>query len=836
MCRPSRWWLGLAPLAALLLAALLWRTPQVEADVAANARAALLAKGVIEPAVAVAGRDVRLAGLTSGAADAARAAAQAAAGVRLVEDGLKPLPTRAPYAISLQRAGEGVSLSGYVPDPASRAALVQAAGGLGKVRDDLVYAAGAPQSFAAMTGAALATLAPLSVGSATITDGALRVAGQAPDAGAYDKALAAAAALPAGLKLAAFDVIAPATSPYLFSANRDGPSLTVSGYAPDLGARERLMEAARHAAPMVAGDLKLVAGAPQGFEAMAKAALSAVAPLPRAQASLNGTTLSLTGEAAERIGYEQARAALAQPPAGLTVARLDILAPPLAPYPFAATKAGERVALSGAAPDEATRARLIAAAGAGGRTVEDGLTIARGAGPAFERQALAAVTALAPLSAGEASLSDQSLRLAGEAPDAAARERALAAARAPGLTLTGAEVTLAAPAGLDARRDGDAITLSGRVPSTQVRDALIAAARPLAGTVVDHMTVGSGPEAGFLPAAKAAVEALRHVSQGEAKLAGDALVVSATLAPGERAAQATRGVEAAAPKGLTTRFDWRYPVARPFVFEAGKGADGAVTLGGHAPDEASLAAVEASARDLAREGGGRLNGAATPASGLSPKIAFGRLADFGFSLLNRAPSGWMKIGDDGLSFGATAPPAEAEALRAALARSGLPLGRVEIAATEAPAPVVSAPVVSAPVAPPAPVETPAAPAKPVDPVVAACHAQILAQLAEETIEFSSGSARLAPQSTGLIRKLADVIKSCPQADLEVAGHTDNVGGDERNLELSRRRAEAVVQALAGAGAPADRLSAAGYGESRPLVANDTPEGRARNRRIEFVLK
>lgn len=820
MCRPSRWWLGLAPLAALFFFALFWQGPQVEADVAAHARAALEGQGVIDPAVVAAGRDVKLAGAVLGDVDKARDAARAAIGVRKVDDALKPLPVQKPYGVAIARAADGVTLTGFVPDPAARAALAQAAAGLGKVTDRTAYAAGAPQGYATMTAAALAALAPLTTGSAQLSDGALSVAGQAPSANAYDAALAATETLPAGMTLAKFDVAAPTAAAYAFMARREGAALALSGSAPDAAVKARLVEAARAIAPQVEDGLTIAAGAPQGFEAMAKAALATLGSLARGEATLTGPSLAVVGEAADRMGFDAARAAraaLAAAPAGMTVAKAEIAPPALRPFPFAATRHGARLALTGAVPDEATRARLVAAAKAGGAQVEDSLVVAGGAGPGFEAQALAALAALAPLSDGEASLSDAIARLTGEAPDAAARDKALAALKAPGLTLGAVEVTTAADIAFDARRDGAVMTLTGQAPDAATRDALVAAARAVAPEVVDRLTIGRGGAESFASAAKAGVEALAHVTQGEAKLVGAGLTVSGWLAPGQTATAAAHAVVAQLPKGVAATLDWRYPAAQPFVFEAKKAAGGAVQLSGHVPNEAARAAIETAARGL----GGAVTGAPTLASGLSSKINFDRLAELGFTFLKRVDAGWMKVADDGLSFGGEASEAEAAAIRAALDRTGVALGKVEIVSAKS----------AAPAAAPVP-----APAKPVDAAVVACHGRILERLAEETIEFATGSARLTPKSTELIGRLAEVIKECPQADLEVAGHTDNVGEPERNLTLSRERAAAVVKALVAAGAPADRLSSAGYGETRPIASNDAADGRARNRRIEFVLK
>jgi outer membrane protein OmpA-like peptidoglycan-associated protein len=72
------------------------------------------------------------------------------------------------------------------------------------------------------------------------------------------------------------------------------------------------------------------------------------------------------------------------------------------------------------------------------------------------------------------------------------------------------------------------------------------------------------------------------------------------------------------------------------------------------------------------------------------------------------------------------------------------------------------------------------------------------------------------------------------AKLEVAGYSDNVGGDAANLSLSKKRAESVRAFLIKTGVPADSLTAQGYGDARPVASNDTASGRFANRRIEFV--
>ena len=79
------------------------------------------------------------------------------------------------------------------------------------------------------------------------------------------------------------------------------------------------------------------------------------------------------------------------------------------------------------------------------------------------------------------------------------------------------------------------------------------------------------------------------------------------------------------------------------------------------------------------------------------------------------------------------------------------------------------------------------------------------------------------------------LRANPRLSVSVDGHTDDQGEAGRNQALSERRAEAVLQYLAAAGVPRGRLSAIGYGESKPVASNGTDNGRRANRRIEFTV-
>jgi OmpA-OmpF porin, OOP family len=101
------------------------------------------------------------------------------------------------------------------------------------------------------------------------------------------------------------------------------------------------------------------------------------------------------------------------------------------------------------------------------------------------------------------------------------------------------------------------------------------------------------------------------------------------------------------------------------------------------------------------------------------------------------------------------------------------------------------------------------------------------------IYFRSGSAQLDAASKPVLDEVVDVVGKCPKLKVEVSGHTDADGSDSANQQLSERRAGAVERFIEAAGIPAAQLSSTGYGETKPVATNDTPEHKALNRRIEF---
>lgn len=137
--------------------------------------------------------------------------------------------------------------------------------------------------------------------------------------------------------------------------------------------------------------------------------------------------------------------------------------------------------------------------------------------------------------------------------------------------------------------------------------------------------------------------------------------------------------------------------------------------------------------------------------------------------------------------------------------------------------------------------------EPVEPVVvAALPEPIVAEAAPEVcgqfsgtlegVTFKTNSDELTQEGLWVVQEAASRLSECNEGGISVSGHTDSVGAAKYNLDLSKRRAYTVASVLVQMGIQKDRLQARGFGETRPIDTNDTPEGRSQNRRVELVVQ
>ena len=632
----------------------------------------------------------------------------------------------------------------------------------------------------------------------------------------------------------------PESKPYVWRADRQDKALSISGDAPNPGARAAILDAAAALGGLAVSDkMQYARGAPDAEVSAATLALHAVGLLSPGSATLTDGVLSVTGEASSGAQYDQAIEALKALPFGVRLGAADIKPPIAKPFTLGIDWDSHVVRLSGVAPTLAARDSLLAAAAAAfpSMKLESAVTIARGApGGDFNAASRVVLGALSHLSEGSATLTDGALAVKGLAADGASYDSAVQALKTlpAGASLVSEDITppLANPFVFSAVAANGVVKLSGVAASLADREAWAAeAAKDFPGAKIENdLTIASGaPDGDVAAAGKFAIGALAGIASGEAvltdaslSLTGKAAALGQIEALAAKAGQLPTGF-ALAPAHIDP------PTVHPYEVAIVKGADG-VMLKGLVPDAAARLRLEAAAAVIA--GGAKVYDQTQIAAGLPAGVDFDAVTSFAMSQLAALKIGEAQLSDTSLSLRGAAPDEKVAAqIDAALAALplGLAKGHVAISHPAAePACVASLDTIAEAAG------ALAAQGPRLDPP--GCDAGLKSALNGATIEFASGKADVSPKSYALVVKLAGVALRCDVQHLEIGGHTDSQGDAALNQKLSEDRAAAIVALLAKAGVAPDKMSAVGYGATRPVAPNDTEDGRAANRRIEFTVQ
>ena len=409
------------------------------------------------------------------------------------------------------------------------------------------------------------------------------------------------------------------------------------------------------------------------------------------------------------------------------------------------------------------------------------------------------------------SVSGRDVTLAADAFSEGGRQSAVSSVEGvPGVRLVNDETRLvpeAKPFVWSAERDVVRVTLSGSSPLPAIKGRLMEAARTNLGgvEVVDRMNLARGAPPRFDQAALLLLDQIGKLKEGKITLSDTAVSLSGMareLGGREAIAAALKNL----PEGFSVAVnDVKAP---PYIFQAYKDPVAVtLTLTGNVPDKDVHAALVAAAGrkffkekvvDNLKESIGapsRFAAAVVPALGALSRLSTGTLV-----VTDRE----VKLSGDALYETAAAQ------IRAGLGKD-FPQGwqfKPEISVKPA--------------------------AAPVDATV--CQQLFTELLGKARIRFEPGKADIVADSAGLLDRLIETALRCPTANIEIAGHTDSDGDETGNQALSEKRAQAVADYLVKAGLPATRFSAAGYGATQPIAGNDTDQGKAQNRRIDFVVK
>jgi OOP family OmpA-OmpF porin len=391
------------------------------------------------------------------------------------------------------------------------------------------------------------------------------------------------------------------------------------------------------------------------------------------------------------------------------------------------------------------------------------------------------------------------------------RRGALAAVEAvPGVRLVNDETRLVPetrPFVWSAERDVARVTLGGSAPLPAIKGKLLEAARAALGgvEVVDQMRMSRGAPPRFDKAALLLVDQIPKLKEGKITIADGKVSLSGMardLGGREAIATALKNL----PEGFSIAAnDIKAP---PYVFQAYKDPVAVtLTLTGYVPDNNVHAAIAAAA--------GRKFFSEKVVDNLKASIG----APSGFvsavvpalGALSRLSTGTLVVTDREIKLSGDAFfDAAVTQIRASLAKDFPEGWQVKADISVKPA------------------------AAPVDPTV--CQQLFSELLAKGRIRFEPGRAIIDQDSAGLLDRLIETAMRCPTAEIEIAGHTDADGEDAVNQTLSEKRAQAVLDYLVRAGLPASRFTPIGYGSSQPVASNDTDEGKAQNRRIDFLVR
>ncbi|MBU1174464.1 MAG: OmpA family protein [Alphaproteobacteria bacterium] len=758
-----------------------------------------------------------------------------------------------PYRWSAEKSADGaIIISGFAPSAEVRSRLLAIAGK--RALDASSIALGAPEGFAEDTWRAMAILLALDdgrvelagtewrlTGTTRSTIAARHVARLMVDAGIEDKGWTIDLSLPEAeaavpeivdspaQTAASVEIVTEAEPAPLVSEASEAEVAPVSPIAMPFGFAVRKLEAGWLVggnAPIAAfqtylehhfhvetkGEL-VVAPAPEGFAAMALKGLEALDELQSGRLLFDNGRWTIAGLIADADRAEALRVALAEAGIAAAIDAVPVAAsvaeppppPPLAPLPLAdpylwsAMRADDgAVTFAGFVPAESLYRYLDVRAGDGG---SNRTALASGAPDGFAGDVLSALTALEALAQGEARFDGAAWSLSGKAADAPAEARALAGL---GVRADAWRLAIALPEPPPpladpylwsvTRAENGALAFDGFVPVEALQ--LYLDVRAGAGGS-NRTSLATGAPDGFARDVVAALAALDSLTQGEARFDGAAWSLSGQAADEPARAHALAGLDTQAD-AWSVAIDVPPPPLPPvergapdYVFSAEKRADGGIVLSGNVPAEATRAFLA-------------LFAGSGPAAALA--VRDGAPQDFvddvvaGLRALARMDTGRLDYADFAWRFaGKSAAAPVRDAVGAELAAlSGPPDWSIDITG-------------------PTPLEV--------------CAVETAAFDARNAILFDAGSARITRDSLPALDEIALVLKTCPETNVIVEGHTDSDGDDESNLILSVARAEAVVDRLVELGIGERRLYAIGYGESVPVVANETQDGKRRNRRI-----
>lgn len=842
-CNPWRWLWGAVPLLILACVAVVSDQPRVESDLAQRAKAALDKASMSWATVSFSGREATIAGRASDENEPYKAfdVVRNVWGVGTIDNRAQLVERVDRYVWTATRFDDRVRFNGFVPTADVRRDIIGMAtpmfANLKIEHEPLKIARGSPPIDQWMAGIsfALKQLADLKSGGQVDLDGtSLSISGEALSPKTYETVQTALKRLPPSLRIKTANIRAPAIKPYVWSAKLDRGGLELMGHAPSVASRDSLKAAAEKIDGKARVNMDVAAGNDPGFEALAAVAVRELGKLETGEARLRDKQLVFTGMAAKEETADAVRAALKQAvPASFKLEEKiefrEATVRPVTPYVTRIEISAASVRASGYAPSDAEKVTIAESLKQQlpGHNVVNELQIGAGQPPGWKPCIDAGIAALARLGNGNILLSDRRLSLNGattvdEMSETLPRELR---AKAAGNCDTFTNIAVSAPPEprltWRARLDDGFVALTGDVPDEATKAGLLQSAQTLfAGIrVVDEMRVAGGSGGRWRRVAEDALKILARLRIGEARVEGDQLAISGEARDGTAQAE-IRELLSHLPKGYGGReaIEVRADAA---AVEAEARKQVEAQLRRKAEEEArqrTAALAEEARRKSEAESEARVR---AEAAARADAEARRRAEDEARQRAAAAAAEDARRKSEAESEARVKAAAEARRKAEDDARRRA----ADIAAAEA-AKRKNETEVRAKAETEARARTEAN----------VCQDLLKSAASQGIIRFQRASAVIDRASYPTLDALVRIVAQCPQALIQVEGHTDSDGTIERNQLLSERRAASVAEYLVKAGVTQTRLTAVGVGQMRPVAPNDTDDGKSRNRRIEFVVR
>jgi outer membrane protein OmpA-like peptidoglycan-associated protein len=660
---------------------------------------------------------------------------------------------------------------------------------------------------------------------------------------------------------------------FSWSAARSARRIELRGMVPNENSRQSIVELAKSTFPgMDVNDvMQIRRGVPSQDTWLSGVSfgLKQLKSLKAGEARMDGLGLAVSGEAESQDSYRSVKTALAsQMPRGVRLTDDKITAPVIKPYVWTVKQSGNQLILTGYVPSDRVRSEITAAAKTSfpQGTLVDRMESGDGAPLGFITAVAASLRELSRLEDGSADARDSMLTVSGMAADDAAADQIRRAIRSgipqtfrftdqikvravaivppqpvvpPSVVETKPSPAqmqaplpplprTASPYVTTAEVDAGRVILTGFVPSPAARDLIDQAARArfTGRSIENRLDVAAGAPEGWQRCFESGLLGVARIGNGRVTITDRKLDVTGT-ADDDEVVDAVPTEIRAAVQGICDPSVRVGILPEPNLNWRAVRSGSSVVLSGEVPSAAvRIALVQQSSRLMTSAS---IVDNMQVVEGRSRK--WPKAAETGLTILAQLQSGQASLSRQRLTVtGEAREQTTIVNARDRLVRE-MPRGydgSEQISLVQRPQPPATASKPPVPNLPP--------PVAVLDPRAKACQDGLQTAAREGIIRFERAQAELTRESTATLNKLAQIARDCPKVKIEIEGHTDAEGTPERNQRLSDRRAQAIVDYLTRAGVEPGKLQAIGYGETRPIAPNDSPENRARNRRIEFNVR